>query len=222
MVRSRKIKPGIFIIILVLGSIINLQAQNFNEWFNQKKTQTKYLVDQIVALQVYISYLEKGYRISRDGLNLIGGIKEGEFNLHKNYFNSLKTVNPHIMKYPKIAGILSMQMGILSQQQATTGLSKESNQFTAEEIGYIKKVFENLEDEAEKDLDELQLVITNGQMQMTDDERIKEIDRLYNSIQDKYSFSKSFSDKVKLLSQQIENGNKAAKELKELYGIQPQ
>ncbi len=222
MVRSRKIKPRIFIIIiLVLGSIIDLQAQNFNEWFNQKKTQTKYLVDQIVALQAYISYLEKGYHISRDGLNLIGDIKEGEFNLHKNYFNSLKTVNPHIMKYPKIAGILSMQMGILSQQQATIGLSKESNQFTVEEIGYIKKVFENLEDEAEKDLDELQLIITNGQMQMTDDERIKEIDRIYNRVQEKYSFSKRFSDKVKLLAQQRKNGNKAAKELKALYGIQP-
>lgn len=222
MVRSHKIKPRIFIIIiLVLGSIIDLQAQNFNEWFNQKKTQTKYLVDQIVALQVYISYLEKGYRISKDGLNLIGDIKEGEFNLHKNYFNSLKTVNPHIMKYPKIAGILSMQMGILSREQATIGLSEESNQFNTEEIGYIKKVFENLEDEAEKDLDELQLVITNGQMQMTDDERIKEIDRIYSKVQNKYSFSQAFSKQVKQLAQQREQGKETAKELKALYRNQP-
>ena len=214
-------KIKIAIILLLISIQINSYAQGLGEWVNQKKTQTKYLVDQIVALQVYISYLEKGYRISKDGLSLTRDIKEGEFNLHKNYFNSLKTVNPHIMKYPKIAGILSMLMGILNEHLATISLSKKSNQFTAEEIGYIKKVFKNLEDEAEKDLDELRLVITNGQMQMTDDERINDIDKINNRVQNKYSFSKSFSDKVKLLAQQRENGNKEAKELKALYGIQP-
>ena len=215
-------KIKITIILLLISIQINSYAQGLGEWVNQKKTQTKYLVDQIVALQVYISYLEKGYRISKDGLSLTRDIKEGEFNLHKSYLGSLKTVNPHIMKYPKIAGTLSMQMGILNEHLVTINLSKESGRFNVEELDYIKKVYSNLEDEAEKDLDELQLVITNGQMQMTDDERIKEIDRIYNRVRDKYSFSKSFSNKAKLLAQQRKNGNKEAKELKALYSIQSQ
>lgn len=205
---------------LVLCCSLNVQAQGLGEWFNQKKTQTKYLIKQIAALQVYLGYLKKGYRITQDGLNLIGDIKGGEFNLHKDYFSSLKTVNPNIMKYPKIAAILSMQMGIINQHYSIMAISKESDQLDAEELNYIKKVFENLEDEAEKDLDELQLVITNGQMQMTDDERIKEIDKIYNSVQDKYSFSISFSDKVKLLIEKRKHGKSDAKELKKLYNQQ--
>lgn len=207
---------------LMLCCSIGIKAQGIGEWFNQKQTQTKYLIKQIVALQVYIRYLEKGYRITRDGLNLIGDLKNGEFNLHKSYFSSLKTVNPNIMKYPKIAAILSMQMGIINQHYSVTASAKESQQFGVKEINYIKEVYENLEDEAEKDLDELQLVLNSGQIQMTDDERISEIDKIYNRMQDKYVFAQSFSHKIKLLIEQRKRGKKEAEELKELYGIQPQ
>jgi hypothetical protein len=197
-----------------------MQAQGLGEWFNQKQTQTKYLIKQIAALQVYINYLEKGYRITQDGLHLIGDIKNGEFNLHQNYFNSLKTVNPNIMRYPKLAAILSMQIGIINQHYSIIETSKGSGQFNAKELHYISKVYENLEDEAEKNLDELQLVITNGQMEMTDDERINEIDNIYISVQDKYSFSKSFSDRVKSLIEQRKHGRENEKGLKELYNPQ--
>lgn len=208
---------GCCLAILLVACAVSVRAQTFDEWFNQKKTQTKYLVQQITALQVYLGYLEKGYRITRDGLNLISDIKNGEFSLHKGYFSSLKTVNPNIMKYPKIAAILSMQMDIINQHYLVLSFSKESGEFKTNEINYIKKVYENLEDEAEKDLDELQLVITDGQMQMTDDERIKQIDKIYKSVQDKYCFSKNFSEKVKLLTQQRKQGKEEAKELKQLY-----
>lgn len=206
---------------LILCCSMSMQAQGLGEWFNQKQTQAKYLIKQIAALQVYLHYLEKGYAITEDGLHLIGDLKNGEFNLHKDYFNSLKIVNPNIMKYPKIAGILSMQMSIINHHYSIISISKKGGQFTAEELNYIKKVYENLEDEVEKDLDELQLVITNGQMQMTDDERISEIDKIYNQVQDKYSFSQSFSGRVSQLIVQRERGNKEAKELKELYDIHP-
>lgn len=211
-----------FIILLLMSIHLVCHAQGLGEWFNQKQTQTKYLIEQIAALQVYLGYLKKGYRITKDGLNLIGNIKNGEFNLHANYFTSLKTVNPNIMKYPKIAAILSMQTDIIHQHYSVMATAKESHQFNTAEIDYIKKVFENLEDESEEDMDELQLVITNGQMQMTDDERIREIDKIYNSVQYKYSFSRSFSDRVKSLAEQRKHGNQGAKELGKLYGIQPQ
>jgi DNA repair ATPase RecN len=196
---------------------MSIRAQGWGGWFNQKQTQTKYLIKQIAALQVYLHYLEKGYAITEDGLHLIGDLKNGEFNLHKSYFSSLKTVNPNIMKYPKIAAMLSMQMGIINNHYSVTASAKESQQFSMEEVNYIKKVYENLEDEAEKDLDELQLVIKNGQMQMTDDERISEIDKIYNRVQDKYSFSKKFSDKIKMLIEQRKQIETEAQQLKRLY-----
>lgn len=82
------------------------QAQNVAELTKQKKTQKKYLIEQIVALQLYISYVKKGYSIAKEGLNTISAFKRGEFNLHTNYFNSLKSVNPKIKQYAKVADIM--------------------------------------------------------------------------------------------------------------------
>lgn len=206
---------------LMLCCSVSIQAQNLGEWFNQKQTQTKYLIKQIVALQVYIQYLEKGYRITRDGLNLIGDLKNGELNLHRNYFHSLKTINPNIMGYPKIAAILSMQMDLLDQYHSVLKEIKTSGQFSEPEISYIKKIYDNLMNEAEKDLDELVLVTSNGQLQMTDDERIKQIDNVYKQVQDKYSFSKTFSGQINQLLEQRKQGTMEAQELRSLYGIPP-
>ena len=52
----------------------NLTAQTWAEWFRQKATQKKYLLQQIAALHVYSGYLSKGYSIAKDGLNTIKSI----------------------------------------------------------------------------------------------------------------------------------------------------
>jgi len=71
-------KPGIiYVTIIILLSGAQVNAQTWNEWFRQKKTQKKYLVQQIAALKVYLKYLKQGYRIVDKGLSLVGDIKDG-------------------------------------------------------------------------------------------------------------------------------------------------
>ncbi|MBK6993319.1 MAG: hypothetical protein IPH34_16520 [Chitinophagaceae bacterium] len=53
-----------------------------------------------------------------------------------------------------------------------------------------------------KTIDELFMVITSGELEMKDDERLKRIDKLYADMQDKYSFCSSFSEEMGLLSVQ--------------------
>jgi hypothetical protein len=48
----------------------------------------------------------------------------------------------------------------------------------------------------------LYLIITSGELQMKDDERIKRIDKLYADMQDKYSFCESFSEECSVLAMQ--------------------
>ena len=87
-------KKILTIFLLVIASCV--QAQNWQEWTQQKKTQIKYLVSQIAAYQVYATYVEKGYVIAKKGLTAIQNIKKGDFSLHDEYFTSLKNVNPKI------------------------------------------------------------------------------------------------------------------------------
>ena len=92
----------LLIISIVVLCAENLSAQTWAEWFRQKATQKKYLLQQIAALHVYSGYLSKGYSIAKDGLNTIKSIKNGDLLQHSNYFTSLVTVNPQIKRYKKV------------------------------------------------------------------------------------------------------------------------
>ncbi|MBS1512793.1 MAG: hypothetical protein JST86_18265 [Bacteroidetes bacterium] len=177
-------------------------AQTTDEWLNQKATQKKYLLQQIAALQVYLGYAKKGYNISTSGINTIRNIKNGDFNLHRDFFNRLKNVNPAIRRYAKVADIIAYQIKIIRQTKVTLQQIRETKQFTEAELDYCNKVFDNLMDECIKTVEELILVTTSGELEMTDDERLKRIDGLYADIQDKYSFTCSFSEDMGLLAVQ--------------------
>lgn len=188
------------ITIAILFLSLTSQAQTAAEWTSQKKTQIKYLLQQIAANKVYIEYIEKGYGIARKGLNTIQKIKQGDFDLHRDFFSSLSTVNPKVKRYTRVADIIGYQVRIVKDVKTVLNNLKESNQFSPDELDYSKAVFERLLGECLKSMDELFLVITSGELQMKDDERIKRIDRLCFDMQDKYAFCKSFSEECSVLA----------------------
>ncbi|HMU47881.1 MAG TPA: hypothetical protein PKC72_16030 [Chitinophagaceae bacterium] len=188
--------------IAILFLFLSSNAQTAAEWTNQKKTQIRYLLEQIAANKVYIEYIEKGYGIIRKGINTIQKIKQGDLDLHRDFINSLSNVNPKIKSYTRVADIIAYQVCIIKVVKAVISNLKESNQFNPDELEYCKAVFERLLDECLKSMDELFRVITSGELQMKDDERIKRIDRLYLDMQGKYAFCKSFSEECSMLAMQ--------------------
>ncbi len=185
-----------------LFASLSSNAQTADEWLNQKATQKKYLLQQIAALQVYLGYAKKGYSIVTSGVNTIRNIKNGDLNLHRDFFNRLKNVNPSIRKYAKVADIIAYQVKIIKQTKITIQQIRETKQFTEAELGHCKQVFDNLLDECIKTAEELILVTTSGKLEMKDDERLNRIDGLYADIQNKYSFACSFSEDMGLLAVQ--------------------
>jgi hypothetical protein len=185
-----------------LFAFLSSNAQTADEWLNQKSTQKKYLLQQIAALKVYLGYAKKGYTIVTSGVNTIRNIKEGDLNLHRDFFNRLKNVNPSIRKYVKVADIIAYQLKIIKQTKITIQQIRETKQFTEAELGHCKQVFNNLLYECTKTVEELILVTTSGKLEMKDDERLKRIDGLYANVQDKYSFACSFSEDMGLLAVQ--------------------
>jgi hypothetical protein len=192
-------------ILLLLALIVATQvihAQTFDEWFKQKKTQIEYLLKQIAALKTYTDYLEKGYHIVQQGSQVISDIKHGDFDLHNNYFNSLKSINPAIKNYSRIAVIISDQAAIIKTFKKLLSGSQSSNQFTSSELNYINGVYLSMANECGKVIEELLSLITSGDYEMKDDERIRRIDDIYYDMQDKYSFAQSFSKQTSLLAVQ--------------------
>jgi len=208
------------LILFLLGMFATTtQAQTFAEWFQQKKTQKQYLIQQIAALRMYIGYAQKGYSIAKEGLNTIGELKRGEFNLHTGYFNSLKSVNPKIKQYAKVADIIAMQVAIIKGYSKTRRQMHESGAFNGKELDYILRVLGRLLNDCENTIDQLIIVTTDGNLEMKDDERLNRIDILHKEMTDKYTFSLSFSNETILLATSRIKENNDVQTNRALYGI---
>jgi len=211
-------KTILFIAIFLLSHTI--QAQTFAEWFQQNKTQKKYLAEQIVALQAYATVLKKGYDVANKGLTAIGNIKNGDFGLHAAYFNSLKAVNPAISKYPRVSDIYTLQQNIQDVVSNSKAKALHGNLFSAGERDYINGVYTRLSSDCLSTLNELEAVTTPGKLEMKDDERIRRIDRLYADSQNQYGFAKQFSNDLLLMQDGKQKGQNDIQSMLSLYNLQ--
>ncbi len=201
-----------------LLSSIAARCQGVQEWLSQKSTQTKYLVQQVAALQIYISYLKKGYDVANKGLSTIKNIKSRHLGLDTSYFNSLKTINPQVKNYIKVAGVLSYHMQILQECKATRAFVKEQETFSFEEVNYVADVLSRLTDASLVLAENLAIIVTRGKLELSDNARIQRIDKLYEEIQGLYQLNKEFSQDIKVLSLQRNSDIQDAKSIRRMYG----
>jgi hypothetical protein len=185
-------KWRMFWVLLLFAQVS--KSQTWAELFEQKKTQKKYLVEQIEALQLYLGYAKKGYEIANDGLRTIGAIKNGDFTLHDGFFMSLSTVNPKIQKWAKVADIISLQISILQNARQTVKAARDDGHLSAEELNYCSSVFDDLLEDCILSIDALTMLVTSKEWNMKDDERMNRIAVLYLDMQDKYAFASSFGE----------------------------
>jgi len=214
--KSKKLLAFVIMTVTASAFITKVEAQTFAEWFNQKKTQKKYLLQQIAALQVYSAYLKKGYNIAHNGLGSISGSLKSENGLHKTYYNNRMNVNPVVRNNKQVNDILQWQKDILTRMG---DLDKTAN-ISDDEKKYIIQVKSALFKDCDEQITELQNVITDSKLQMIDEERLTRIGKVHLAMQDNYRFSSTFSNQVKVYAvQRVRESNDAAT-TKSLYGIQ--
>ncbi|MFI5137708.1 MAG: hypothetical protein ACHQIM_07760 [Sphingobacteriales bacterium] len=210
-----KIKAILICFVLSALCLQHSYAQTFAEWFSQGKTQIKYLTQQIAALNACETSIRQGYNMLKGEWISIGNFKNGEFGLHQSYYTSLSTVNPQVKSSPDINSITTEQQSIITMLNAIQQVAG----LTTDEQSYIKTVAQNIFNECAKDLDKLNSVLKNGTLQMSDDERLKQIRNVQAAMLDKYQFTQSFCNSVRLMSAQRNQDNNETQTLNKLYGI---
>jgi len=196
------------------------QSTWFKEWFRQKKTQKEYLMLQIVALKAYAEIAWKGYKIADKGLTVIGNIKDGEFNLHRDFFGSLEAVSPSVRNYTKVADIIAMQAEIITGYRKDVKVLQGSGMFSPEELRYITDVYGRLLEGCTEVVDELTMLTTNSSLKMTDDERLQRIEKLYEEMRDNRAFLGLFGGQAKTLAANRQQELIETASLKEWNGIE--
>jgi hypothetical protein len=157
------------------------------------------MVQQIGRLEVTLQEAKQGYSIVQKGLSVISDIKKGDFDLHNNYFSSLSTVKGPIKDYASVADIVRMQLSILNDCQMTVTQLQPSGLYTVAQLAYCSQVFTNLAVKTGNDMDELTGILTDGNWQMSDDQRLSRIDALYKSVLEKYTFCQSFCNQARAI-----------------------
>lgn len=207
---KRKLSALLILAVLISGTA---KAQTWSEWFSQKKTQQKYLLEQLAALKLYASYAKKGYEIGYSGISFIKDASKGEFDLHRAFFASLKVVSPAIRNHVKVAEIIRMQTDVSKTLNALRNLKG----LTAQHSSYFDLIGSNLLKECLGDMGQLLLIITSGKAEFTDDERLERIERLHEEMQEKRRLALSLFNNIQQLGAQRNRDLENIKKMEEWY-----
>jgi len=217
-IRRKSKKLLAFTVMTVAASALatTARAQTFAEWFQQKSTQKKYLLQQIAALQVYAAYYKAGNNIAHNGLGSITGSLKSENGLHTTYYSNLNNVSPVVKNNKQVSDILQWQKDILARMNM---LDKTAN-LNDGERKYIIQVKAALFKDCDQQITELQNVVTDSKLKMSDEERLKHIGVIHSAMQNNYRFASAFADQVKVYAVQRSQENNNVISEKKIYGIQ--
>ena len=178
-------------------------------------------IEKLAQFKQILTDLKKGYEIIRGGYNTIKNISQGSFTLHQNYLDGLMQVSPQVRKYKRIADIINYQILLVKEYKLAFGRFKGSHAFTLQELDYMSHVYDGLFKQSLASLDELTTVITANKLRMSDDERLKAIDRIYADVLDKLLFLRDFNNKMAILAVQRAKEKNDAGVMRSIYNLKP-
>lgn len=208
------------LLVLCLGVLIApllSSAQTYAEFVRQKKTQKKYLLQQIAALEVYLGYAKKGYEIAGTGWRTVKDLAGGELSLHSAFFSSLSSVSPAVKNYARLPEIVSAQLEVLDCFRQLLDRMREVDS-SSSPVSYVEAVRAEVLLDCAKDLETLLLLITPDRLQMGDEGRLSRMEEIYISMQDKLVFTRSFSAQVSILLAHKDLSVKSMQFLNKAYG----
>ncbi len=209
---NRKIKRIVVALSFVLFAFSwKVQAQS------AEVQQLLLNVEKLTQFKQILSDMKKGYQTLSTGYGLVKNISQGNFSLHETFLNGLYLVSPEVRKYQRIGDILRLQSGMVSEYKAAFGRFKNGGRFSVAEIGYLEKVYGQLLKLSLLNLEELAMVVTSGQLRMSDEERLKAIDRLFLEMEDRVVFLRDFNQRTSLLAFQREKESVEIGRVRALY-----
>lgn len=176
-------------------------------------------VEKLAQFKQILSDMKKGYQILEGGYNTIKNISEGNFSLHKAFLDGLMEVSPTVRNYRRVADIINYQVVLVKEYRKAYDRFKQDNNFNADELAYLGRVYGNLFKESLRNLDELLTVITAGKARMSDDERLQAIDRIYTDMQDKLMFLRHFNNNTTILAVQRAKERNDVQTIRKIYGL---
>jgi len=171
-------------------------GQDLASIFSQHSADLKDMTKQIALLQLYLNGAEKGYQIVKSGLQTIAGVKQDEYNLHSLFFGSLSLINPVIKRWKGIDATIEYQTSITKELDQVN----EIGHLQPEEQDHLFQLKENLLGDCARDMDALIDILSDHTYQMSDDDRLRTIGRIYLNMKKRWQLSKELVEGAVLLA----------------------
>ncbi|WP_316834980.1 TerB family tellurite resistance protein [Pedobacter nutrimenti] len=205
----------IFFALLVLTGIGSLQVRAQSD----EVVQLLLNVEKLAQFKQILKDLKTGYTIVSTGYNTIKDLSQGNFSIHKTFMDGLMEASPTVKRYYKVGKIIEYQIVLVKEYRTAYDRFRASNLLRPSELSYIGSVYSNLLGHSLRNLEELANVITSGKLQMSDDERLKAIDGIYEEMADKLAFLKSFNSNTSMLTLQRKKEQQDIGQIGNLYNI---
>ena len=207
---------GIFLLIgCMLAAPVVGRAQSLADDIQQLVLD----YEKLSQLKQILSEMYTGYTVVKKGYDDIKGIAEGNFNLHQVFLDGLLAVSPLVRDYVKVENIVNNEIELVKEYKMASGYFGGGGRFTAAELDYLNTLHGNLLNGSLRNLEELTMVVTAGEMRMSDAERLAAIDRIDRDMTDKLSFLRTFNNNTAIQMGQrgMDQNNIGA--MRSLYGI---
>jgi len=176
-------------------------------------------VEKLAQFKQILSDMKKGYTILKGGYNTVKDIAEGNFNLHKAFLDGLSKVSPEVKNYRKVGEIISSQKILVQEYRRAYERFRSDENFSPQELSYLGRVYDNLFKQSIRNLDELITILTPGTLRMSDDERLKAIDRVHADLLNKVEFLHHFNSQFQMLGIDRAREKQDVQILKTVHGI---
>ena len=173
-------------------------------------------IEKLTQLKGILTDMKAGYEIINGGYNEVKQIAAGNFNLHSTFLNGLLIVSPAIANYGRVADIVLKQGYIVTEYQHYYSLFKQSG-FNSDELAYMANVYTTLLQQSLQNLSQLTDIIAAGKLRMSDDERLKAIDHIYNDTDDKLTFLRHFDQQAAIMAAQRQHELNNLSTVQKLY-----
>lgn len=168
----------------------------------QELQQLALNIEKLSQFRAILRDMKKGYEILTEGYATVKDLTQGNFTLHEAFLDALLQVSPQVRNYKRVGQIIDYQVILVARHSEARERFGATSLYTQNELSYMDRVYDRLFDESLRNLEELTMVLTSGQVRMSDNERIEIIDVIYDSMQQKVLFLREFNNEASLLGLQ--------------------
>jgi hypothetical protein len=202
----------------LLISLVILFCQQTNAQ-TQALQELKLNIEKLAQLKAMLNNMYSGYSILSEGYINLKSQSLANFNLHKTFIEGLSQISPAVRNAPEIAAILQAQAQIVSEYKTAFQKISTGKLLNPAELNGLINNYSAVSRKSSQILDALKQLLTPGNLQMSEAERINFLASLRTDMEIQLGLIRNFTSQAYQLAEFRLRMKKEHQTLRKTFGI---